>query len=102
MNMKPKECQNIDTVTEQIVIDYANLSGRESANRSEFRTLVRGHIINLLEAVAVACKEDKRTVNTWDSLFVGKDPIGEQQKALYTNGYNAGLDTAAKLIRSLK
>jgi len=33
---------------ERIVIDYANLSGRESANRAEFRERVKLHIHSLL------------------------------------------------------
>lgn len=31
-------------IAERIVIDYANLSGRESANRAEFRIRVRKHL----------------------------------------------------------
>ena len=38
---KQEEC------IERIVIDYANLSGRETANRAEFRELVRGHLKDL-------------------------------------------------------
>lgn len=43
------------TVAERIVIDYANLSGRESANRAEFRKLVleklQAHDLRTLEWV---------------------------------------------------
>ena len=35
---------------ERIVIDYANLSGRESANRAEFRKRTQEHISSLLKA----------------------------------------------------
>lgn len=38
----------IETV-ERIVIDYANLSGRESANRSQFRDLVKAHLGGLIQ-----------------------------------------------------
>lgn len=37
------------TIAEQIVIDYANLSGRESANRAEFRKLTIEHLQALLK-----------------------------------------------------
>ena len=34
---------------ERIVIDYANLSGRENANRAEFRERVIKHLTNFLQ-----------------------------------------------------
>lgn len=49
-----KEAPQFDPVTEtveKIVIDYANLSGRESANRAEFRERVRKHIEQLIAAL---------------------------------------------------
>ncbi len=42
------ESGKVTETTERIVIDYANLSGRETANRAEFRKLVDGHIRTLL------------------------------------------------------
>lgn len=43
-NQQLKEWERLDETTERIVIDYANLSGRESANRAEFRKLTREHL----------------------------------------------------------
>jgi len=39
-----------EEIIERIVIDYANLSGRESAHRAEFREKVAKHLDNLLQA----------------------------------------------------
>lgn len=36
-----------DEIAERIVIDYANLSGRETANRAEFRVRVLKHLESL-------------------------------------------------------
>lgn len=43
---KYKKKKIIETA-ERIAIDYANLSGRETANRSEFRERVLKHLNNL-------------------------------------------------------
>lgn len=42
--LQPLFDKQIVETTERIVIDYANLSGRESANRAEFRQSVEKHI----------------------------------------------------------
>jgi len=39
----------IITTAERITIDYANLSGRESANRSKFRNRTIEHLLKLQE-----------------------------------------------------
>lgn len=43
------EKELIEEIVERIVIDYANLSGRETSNRSEFRKRVIQHLDNLLK-----------------------------------------------------
>lgn len=45
--MKNKEA--LVETAEKIVIDYANLSGRETAHRAEFRELVLQHLFSLLK-----------------------------------------------------
>jgi len=41
--------KEIITTAERITMDYANLSGRESANRSEFRKRTIAHLLKLKE-----------------------------------------------------
>lgn len=48
--------------TERIVIDYANLSGRESENRGEFRELTEGHLDSLLSRVISQTREETELV----------------------------------------
>lgn len=40
----------LEETTERIVIDYSNLSGRESANRAEFRERVRKNVSHALDS----------------------------------------------------
>ena len=43
-NNKEIEIKEIE-IAERITIEYANLSGRESVNRAEFRNKVRGYLL---------------------------------------------------------
>ena len=43
---------------EMIVIDYANLSGRESANRAEFRQEVLKHLTSFAEKIREGAMEE--------------------------------------------
>lgn len=43
----------ITEVAERITIDYANLSGRETANRAEFRERVRKHLEKFFDDITI-------------------------------------------------
>jgi hypothetical protein len=92
-NERPENWQekHIVEITERIVVDYANLSGRESANRTEFRERVRVHIKQLLlskaELIEGHRKEYSKPTEVW----------GENHEI--TRGFNAGLDKAIEIIK---
>ena len=58
IKQREKEFDDIITeVVERIVIDYANLSGRETANRAEFRERTRKHLSKTIRGmVEKLCK----------------------------------------------
>lgn len=72
---------------ERIVIEYANLSGRESANRAEFRALVYKHLEDFekecrlvkINEIEEMLKREKRT---WDTQSVGYKAISSVELAL--------------------
>jgi hypothetical protein len=50
--------EKTEIITEQIVIHYANFSGRESENRAAFRNAVRPIIRTLLHDTEIAAREE--------------------------------------------
>jgi len=66
-----KEKQLIGT-TERIVIEYANLSGRETANRAEFRNRVQKIVSGIQnELIEAVCEEIGKNINIseFDKIF---------------------------------
>ena len=74
-------------LTERIVIDFANLTGRETESRAEFRALVYKHLENFkkecrlekIQEVEEMLKGEKRT---WDTQSVGYKAISSVELAL--------------------
>jgi hypothetical protein len=75
-NVEP-EVPEIIEIVERIVIDYANLSGRESANRAEFRELV---FKNVIQAHQAGKEEGKREVEEWATQMLEADKNGEPKE----------------------
>jgi hypothetical protein len=114
----PEGQTNYDPIietAERIVIDYANLSGRESANRSEFRELVLGHLRRLLafhkkqwreryNADVDACDKGKAaSVADYKQRLLEKlkedtlQTFNDEQR-YWQIGYNEGVDACRSLI----
>ena len=55
---KIKEEKKEIEIVERIVIDFANLSGRESKNRAEFRKRVLNHILSYRSIVLEEVKKE--------------------------------------------
>lgn len=66
---------NITETAERIVIDYANCSGREDLNRSQFRGMVIGHLVDFYQSeLESICKEIEElrkefTVSNFDRKY---------------------------------
>jgi hypothetical protein len=78
---------NIIETTERITIDFANLTGRETESRAEFRALVYKHLENFkkecqLEEIQEVEEMLKREKRTWDTQSVGYKAISSVELAL--------------------
>ena len=62
----------ITEITERIVIEYANLSGRESANRAEFRKRIHEIITSALAQQFDEIKRKIESIVNSELIYVGK------------------------------
>lgn len=89
MNQKQSLETIIAVTTEGIVIDYANLSGRESINRAEFK---RRTEVSVTEAI-------KQAIQTREK------EISEEKKCIHQNkidAFTGDMDEAYRLIYQWK
>ena len=85
--IKPDLLPSIVETTERIVIDFANLTGRETESRAEFRALVYKHLKDFekecrlvkINEIEEMLKREKRT---WDTQSVGYKAISSVELAL--------------------
>lgn len=80
--------EGIDEVTERIVIEYANLSGRESANRSIFREITREHIEDFVREEIE--RAERKAVMKWQE---------ESKELIHDRSFEAGKVEGAALER---
>ena len=80
--------------TEKIVIDYANLSCRESANRAEFRKMTEENLSAYTKKIVEEIKEEVKKEKQ-----MNKGNIKELQWAI--EGYNEAIEDFLSLLSSL-
>ncbi len=106
-----EECE---TLTERIVIDYANFSGRESAHRAEFREAVKAHLDTAVIPLLTHARTEERekfkeraiAAMPEEHLVPGKDcwryKAGDPcESCAEMNGFNRARLAAIKAIENL-
>ena len=69
--------KHIITTAERITMDYANLSGRESANRAEFRTKTLKHLDTLINEIMHLKSKDTQCVNCHKAITINQKIVWE-------------------------
>ena len=63
---------SIIETTERIVIDFANLTGRETESRAEFRGLVYGHLEDFVNDFENRLEEYRNSPDVWKHVGISK------------------------------
>ena len=59
-------------LTERIVIDFANLTGRETESRAEFRALVYKHLEDFVNDFEKRLEEYRNSPDVWKHVGISK------------------------------